>query len=73
MTISAPLGSALDYAHAKGVIHRDIKPANILLDKEDTPYLGDFGLIRANEGTTHLTQWVLTTNGTEKGHSPQIG
>lgn len=35
---------ALDYAHDRGVIHRDIKPANIMLDKQGTAILADFGL-----------------------------
>lgn len=38
------IASALDYAHARGVIHRDLKPDNILFDAEGTLYLGDFGV-----------------------------
>lgn len=39
------LSGALSEMHAKGIIHRDIKPSNILFDKEDLPYLSDFGLV----------------------------
>ncbi|MCP4140532.1 MAG: serine/threonine protein kinase [Chloroflexi bacterium] len=42
--IGATIASALDYAHAHGVIHRDIKPANIFMSKDDRIVLGDFGL-----------------------------
>ncbi|MEO7020828.1 MAG: serine/threonine-protein kinase [Ktedonobacteraceae bacterium] len=38
------LATALDYAHAQGVLHRDIKPENILLTPEGGLLLADFGL-----------------------------
>lgn len=38
------LASALAYAHENGVLHLDIKPANILIDRNGTVKLGDFGM-----------------------------
>ncbi len=40
------LGSALDYAHERGVIHRDIKARNVLLDDFGNAYLTDFGIAK---------------------------
>jgi len=49
------LGSALDYAHGRGVIHRDIKPSNIMFDDQGAAYLVDFGIAKLMESTTSLT------------------
>ena len=40
---------ALHYAHSQGVLHRDIKPANLLLDKNNTLWIADFGLAKLAE------------------------
>jgi serine/threonine protein kinase, bacterial len=47
---------ALRAAHVVGLLHRDVKPSNILLDEDDFAYLIDFGIARAIDETTRLTQ-----------------
>jgi serine/threonine-protein kinase len=47
VAIVRQIASALDAAHAAGVLHRDVKPANILLTSDDFAYLVDFGIANA--------------------------
>ncbi len=54
--------SALDHAHARGIVHRDIKPANFLLDRDRSLHVADFGIARLqSEDTITSTGEVFGT------------
>ena len=61
---------ALGHAHLRGVVHRDVKPANLLLRPDGVLKVTDFGIARALDATTQLTQ-VGTLLGTAAYVAPE--
>ncbi len=61
----ATLARAMHYAHEQGVVHRDLKPANVLLARDGTPKITDFGLAKqldADSGQTRSGVILGTPN-----------
>lgn len=59
MHFTTQICKALQHAHSRGIVHRDIKPQNILLLKDGTVKVADFGIARLQSKQHTLTQQAL--------------
>lgn len=67
LRITRQVASALEYAHAEGIIHRDVKPANVMLKPDGAALLSDFGIARVADVATQ----TLGIPGTPAYMSPE--
>ncbi|WP_372364560.1 protein kinase [Candidatus Uabimicrobium sp. HlEnr_7] len=56
VSIVKDICGGLEYAHKLGVVHRDIKSSNILINKDGTPKITDFGLAKCMDSITVITR-----------------
>ncbi len=62
---------ALAYSHKAGIIHRDIKPANVMLTRNGTVKVMDFGIARAVSDTSSTMTATAAVIGTAQYLSPE--
>jgi molecular chaperone DnaK len=61
---------ALEYAHGLGIVHRDIKPANIMITKENSIKITDFGIAKILH-SAETSKWQTTVIGTPLYMAPE--
>jgi TolB-like protein/tRNA A-37 threonylcarbamoyl transferase component Bud32 len=65
LQLALEIVNAIEAAHAKGILHRDLKPSNILMTRERSIKLLDFGLAKMMEDAPEAT--AMTVEGAVLG------
>jgi serine/threonine-protein kinase len=68
--IVSALAKGVHHAHERGVVHRDLKPANVLMTKEGTPKIADFGLAK-HVGSESMPSLRMSIQGTPSYMAPE--
>jgi serine/threonine protein kinase len=71
LRIASLLCDALQYMHERGVVHRDLKPGNIMICRDRTLRLMDFGIALSADARKITLSGVTATMGTPEYMSPE--
>lgn len=61
VTLMSQLLEALEFAHLRGIVHRDIKPANLIVTRDGTLKVADFGIARIDRSNLTTAGMVIGT------------
>jgi serine/threonine protein kinase/formylglycine-generating enzyme required for sulfatase activity len=70
LKVAAGIATGLDRVHELGIVHRDLKSANVLIAKDGTPKICDFGLARQEREAAVTQQGMIT--GTPEYMAPEL-
>ncbi|KAG8711022.1 hypothetical protein FRC11_003824, partial [Ceratobasidium sp. 423] len=71
-SLCAQIADGVAYLHQEKVVHGDLKAANILVSRDHTPKIADFGTARRHEYTLQFTETRRTTSMTIRWTAPEL-